>query len=33
MEESAREDAEDSLKLSGYGGEGVGAGDKFALIG
>jgi hypothetical protein len=32
MEESAREDAEDSLKLSGYEGEG-GAGDKFTLIG
>jgi hypothetical protein len=29
MEESAREDEEDSFKLSGYGG----AGDKFALIG
>jgi hypothetical protein len=33
MEESAREDAEDSLKLSGSGGGGEGAGDKFALIG
>jgi hypothetical protein len=32
MEESAREDAEDSLKLSELGGGG-GAGDKFALIG